>query len=237
MSNASQPHPIDRLHTAPGNCRSTDVEHLADPLVGAAALERRPGVDDDHLRVGRNRVCHLEIHHRLAARFAGLSTDEDRLQRGQPRQLGEVVEVLLVVATERVEHDGLSLAGKTGCRKGTRVVGRQQGVRRQPRPRNVERNRRRARLPVRGVPEDASEVADRVADRLRDLGLLRRTRRTPALARRGSRAPTRRTPWRGRVAHPRRWPSPHSAAIARRGLYSPPTATAARVGPCRAARR
>ena len=72
----SQPQPIEKLHTAPGNCRSVDLQHLADLLVPAVTLHGRSGVDDDLLRIGSDGVGDLEIHRRLAVRFAGVAADQ-----------------------------------------------------------------------------------------------------------------------------------------------------------------
>ena len=112
----SQPQPIEKLHTAPGNCRSADSNICADLLEGAVALDGRPGVDDDLRGVGRNGVRDLEIHRRLAARLARLPADQGRGELRQAGSRGEHVQVGLVETVEREEHDRGALAGEPVAR-------------------------------------------------------------------------------------------------------------------------
>ena len=62
------------------------LQHLADLLEGAVALDGRTGVDDDRLGVGRNRMCDFEIHRGLAVWLGSLVTDDGRGELGQPVQ-------------------------------------------------------------------------------------------------------------------------------------------------------
>ena len=92
------------------------LEQLPDLLVGAVPFDGGPGVDDHLLRVGRNRMCDFEIHHRLGTRRAWLTPDQHRRESRQPRRVGEHVEVLLVVSAEFEEHDRRALAREAARR-------------------------------------------------------------------------------------------------------------------------
>ena len=101
----------------PGELTIDLGEHSADLLVGAVALHRRPGVDDDQPCIRRNRMCHLKIHRRLAVLLLRFAADDHGGEAGQPGGVGEGVEILLVGAVEREEHDRRALAGETRVRR------------------------------------------------------------------------------------------------------------------------
>jgi hypothetical protein len=149
-------------------------EQLADLLVGAVPFDSGSGVDNHLLRVGRNRMCDFEVHHRLGTGRAWLTPDQHRREPRQSRRVGERVEVLLVVSAEFEEHDRCALAGKARGSQRVGVVRLQQRLRTQSPARHVQRQKSRARLMVGGVTQDPAQRGDDVANGLGNRRLPRR---------------------------------------------------------------
>ncbi len=207
------------------------LEHLR----RSSRSRRRPRRSDRALTTtfcasGAIGVRDLEIHRRLAARFARLSADHGRGELRQSVRGGERVEVGLVEAVEREEHDRGALAGEAAGGQLVDVVGGAAA--------------RRASAPCPARPAAGSTAATCDAACSPGSGRVRRprraairgstaaaaTRRTPARAGRGSRAPRRRMPSPPSRRRPRRRPSCRPVASAPPARCRRPSRTARRAG-------
>ena len=149
----------------------------------------------------------------------------------------EAVQVGLVVAVEREDHDGLALAGESGRGELAHVVGVQQRARLQPLVRHVQRQHRRPRRVMRDVAQDPAEFGHLGPQFARAPTAAAGTRRTADPAGRGSRAPQPRMRSRPFRLRPRRRPSCGRAAIAPKGLGPAPSRPTAPAESSRARRR